>query len=571
MNEISERDVLLSVHQNGNSIICLASIENDLGNLRKLSKSYSDAINLVHVGNCEEDLETSLARMDINDNKRLKKVKGMAQAWRKAKCNNMLQLPKEASMQPNVDATVCFLRNDETAKVVMQTIATQNQTDDDRPGLIVYFPSIPGSGKSSLCSNIEEATIASCGDRSVIVREGDAVKGKFYNEIEKDIFTRRGCICVLDKNVPPISFSSVHDLCSVSNCISAAVLPAGMQDTVVGNDVYPFSLEFLAACMNRVLSRKQNSHSGKLDSATPNCCMIVAKFYCFYRHLSVSVLRERLLNVGTANQPIEIPFFPRNEVPTLPEELRLALEKAIYVLARDINSTDVNDVESALRLAIQNNQTYFDGLTSPLDHTKQVFNAKLSHMVASLPGKMESRAPVRPSQTIKIASLDFAYEMFCSVLDKIKNNFEQVKQYFDEREEHKSNDENDTTQNRFIQSVHCTFAHNSQVTQSEMMSTFSHLLGSNVDAKATALLYSDKIAAIEVEIPEVTSGSAHHPVPRPRNEFHHVTVWCGQDTEAKESNVLPEQVKNNVATKIVFIEPIPLCGSFSFWYEQVGV
>jgi len=564
MAEISERDVLLSVHYNGNSIICLASIEDDLGNIRKLSKSCSDAINIVHLGNCDDDLAASLDHMDIDDSKRRKKLNGMAKAWRKAKCNNMLQLPKEASMQPDLDATVSFLRSDTTAKDVMQTIASLNQKDD-QPGLIVYFPSIPGSGKSAICSDIDEATFASCHDRPVIVKEGDAVKGKFYNEIEKDMLTNR--IAVLDKNVPPVSFSSIHSLCSVSNCISAAVLPFGMQDTVVGNDVYPFSLEFLATCMNRVLSRKQNSHIGKLDSATPNCCMIVAKFYCFYRRISVSVLRERLLNVGTANEPIEYPFFQPNELPALPEEVKLALERAINILARDINCTDVSDAESAMRLAIQNNQTYFDDLTSPLEHTKRVFNTKLSYMISSLPDKMENHKPAGLSRTIKIASLDFDYEKFCSVLDRIKDSFEHVKQYFDEREGHLG-DENDTTQSRFIRSVHCTFAHNSQVTQSEMMASFNHLLGCNVYAKATALLYSDKVAAIEVEIPQVTSGSARHPVPRPRNEFQHVTVWCGQDIEAKESNELPEQIKSNLAKKILFSEPISFCGSFSFWYEQ---
>ncbi len=565
MAEISERDVLLSVHQNGNSIICLASVEDDLGNIRKLSKSCSDAINIVHVGNVDDDLEASLAEMGIDDNKRLKKLNGMAKAWRKAKCNNMLQLPRRASMQSDVDATVGFLRSDNTAKKVMQTIASLNQTDD-RPGLIIYFPSIPGSGKSALCSDIDEEAFASCNDRSVIVKEGDAVKGKFYNEIEKDMLTNR--IAVLDKNVPPISFSSIHSLCSASNCISAAVLPAGMQDTVVGNDVYPFSLEFLATCMNRVLGRKQNSHIGKLDSATKNCCMIVAKFYCFYRRISVSVLRERLLNIGTANEPIEYPFFQPKELPSLPEEVKLALEGAINILAQDINCTDVSDAESAMRLAIQNNQTYFDDLTLPLEHTKQVFNLKLSHMISSLPDKMENRKPAGSSQTIKIASLDFDYEKFCSVLDKIKDSFDCVKQYFDKREGHKSNDENDTTQNRFIRLVHCTFAHNSQVTQSDMMASFNHLLGCNVNAKATALLYSDNIAAIEVEIPQVTSGIVRHSVPRPRNEFQHVTVWCGQDVEAKESNELPEQVAGNLAKKILFNEPISLCGSFSFWYEQ---
>jgi len=117
--------------------------------------------------------------------------------------------------------------------------------------------------------------------------------------------------------------------------------------------------------------------------------------------------------------------------------------------------------------------------------------------------------------------------------------------------------------------VHCTFAHNSQCTQAEIMATFNHLLGSNVEAKATALLYSDKIAAVEVEIPKLSSNNAQYPIPRPRNQFPHITVWCGQDVQARESNELPGQVENNFATKISFEEPIPLSGSFSFWYEQM--
>ncbi len=571
MSEISERDVLLSMHQKGNGMICLASIEEDLGYIRKLSKSSSDAINIVHVGNRDEDLESSFVDIGIIDIKQMRKIKGMAQAWRKTKCNAMLQLPKEASLQTDIDATICFLRSNEHARSVIEALATKKEIDA-RPGLIIYFPSIPGSGKSSLCSDIGVTKHESCHDRSFMKREGDAIKGKFYNEVEKDMLTKPGCITILDKNVPPVSFSSVHTLCSVCNCFSVAVLPSGMKDTVVGNDIYPFSLQFLAACINRVLRRKQHSHLGKLDSATEHCCMIVVRFYSFYRNISVSVMRERLLNVGTALEPIEVPFFPQTqkELPDVPEEVKVALERAINALARDIKRTDVDDEESAIRLAIGNHHAYFDNLTEQLEQTKNVFNTKLSHLVSSLPGKIE--ATVQLSQTIKIASLDFDYDIFCSVLEKVKARFDQVKEYFDEREDHKSNDENDTTQNRFIKSVHCTFAHFSQVTQSEMMTLFNHLLGINVEAKATALLYSDKIAAIQVEVPEeATSDRVQHRIPMPRNEFPHVTIWCGQDVEAKESNELPTLVENSIAKKIVFDDAIPLIGSFSFWYEQINV
>ena len=564
MSDISERDILLSIYQHGSSLICSASIEDDLGHVRKLSKHYSNAISVVHVGNNDDDFEQMLVQMDIDDNRR-KKLKGMGQAWRKVKCNNMLQLPKEAVAQPDIDATISFLRSDSTAKKVMETIATLNQIDD-RPGLIVYFPSIPGSGKSALCRNIGEKTLASSSDRSVIVREGDAVKGKFYNEIEKELLTHR--VAILDKNVPPMSFSSIHNLCSVSNCISAAVVPAGLQDTIVGGDVYPFSLEFLAACMNRVLSRNRNSHIGKLDSATSNCCMIVVKFYCFYRNISVAMLKEKLLNVGAANDAIEIPFFKKHEVPYLPRELKLSLERAISILARDLNNTDVADVESAMRLALQNNEPYFNDLTTTLEQTKEIFHAKLSKIISCLPDKMENAAQMRSPEVIKIVSLDFDYKLISSVLEKVKKTCSNVEAYFDERHEHESADENDTTLNRYIHSVHCTFAHKSQVTQSEMKALFNHLIGSKVDAKAFALLYSDKVAAIEVEIPEVTSDAPQHSIPRPRNTFQHVTVWCSEDTEAKESNELPDLINSNVAKKVLFREPIPIRGSFSFWYDE---
>jgi len=183
-------------------------------------------------------------------------------------------------------------------------------------------------------------------------------------------------------------------------------------------------------------------------------------------------------------------------------------------------------------------------------------------VIDSLPDTLDPRTLATESKagTIKIASLDLNYEVVHSEIEKLRKSFPKVEQYFSEREEHKNNDENDKSQNRFITSVHCTFAHASQATQATMMSTFQHLLGSSIEIKAKSILFSDKIAAIELEIPNVPS------IPGLQSTFPHITLWCAKDSEAYESNKLPEMVKCNDAEKVAFEHPVVMDGVFSFWY-----
>jgi tRNA splicing ligase len=95
-----------------------------------------------------------------------------------------------------------------------------------------------------------------------------------------------------------------------------------------------------------------------------------------------------------------------------------------------------------------------------------------------------------------------------------------------------------------------------------MISSFKHLTGTTFEVNATALLFNGKIAAIELEIPPNPS------VPMPCNKFAHITVWCAADTEAYESNLLPEKVQCNEARHILFEEPVRVKGCFSFWYNE---
>ncbi|KAL7543626.1 hypothetical protein ACHAXR_012913 [Thalassiosira sp. AJA248-18] len=566
IHSITDKDVLLSLQQPGGGLICIAEIEGGFGNLRNLAKQNQEAIYIILV---EADLEET-ADTDIN---RLRKIKGMTQGWRKTKCNMLLDLPSVAAAQPDANATLEYLRNDPTAKAVMEKLkesSNKNQRDE-RPGLIIYFPSIPGSGKSSLCQSITANSLGMGDDRQLILMEGDQVKGKFYNVVRQEVLTKPASVALLDKNVPPTSFSSVHTLCVEGKSIALPVLSAGMKDTWVGKSVsshvYPFSLQHLAACMSRVLIRQPNTHNGKLDSATEKACMVVVKFYCFYRNMTAALLKEKLLNIGYHGKAITIPFLKDDTIADLPTDLKSALEDSIVLQTReDMNCKASNeemiDAEKRLRSSIQEHQTYINSLTVSLAESKKVFISELSRVIASLPDKVDANCMVckATSGTIKIASLDLNYEVVHSEIEKLRKSVAEVDEYFARRNDHKNNDENDKSQNRFITSLHCTFAHASQVTQATMVSTFQHLLGTAAEITAVSILFNDKIAAIELEIPDESS------IPRPQNIFSHVTIWCGKDTEAHESNELLEKLKCNDAKRVAFEQPVAMSGVFSFWY-----
>ena len=531
-NKVTDKDILLSMQPSGGGLICIAEIEDGYKTLRRLAKEYHDVMHVIMV-------QSDLDEIAGADTKRLQKLKGMSMGWKKLQCNLMLELPKEAAAQTDAEATLEYLQNAPPAKTVIEKLSefSKSKQPDERPGLIVYFPSIPGSGKSSLCQYITSEALGMKGDRQLIVLKGDQVrsqsKGKFYSVAEKEILTRPASIAILDKNVPPASFASIHNLSMESKSFVVPVLPSGLQDTVVGSGpshVYPFSLQYLAACMSRVM--KRDSHKGKLDSATANACMIVVKFYGFYRNTTAAVLREKVQRIGHQRREVAVPFFREEALPDLPTSLRTALEEAVMLQTREdtngssVGANEMNDMEKRLRTAIGENQGYIDGLTVTLEQSQQAFLSELSSVIASLPEKLEMSAAgdQQSTGTIKIASLDINYETICRELEQLRSNSPEVEQYFSERKEHRENDENDKSLDRFITSTHCTFAHASQASQADMISSFQHLLGTSVEVKATSLLFGDSVAAIELDIPDS--------VPRPQNAFPHITIWCAKDTEA---------------------------------------
>ncbi|KAL3827649.1 hypothetical protein ACHAXA_000522 [Cyclostephanos tholiformis] len=564
INQVTEEDLFLLNKKSGRGLICIAEIKEGVTRLRGLAKKYQEVIFIIMVQGADLG--------GINENSR--KMEGMTNSWKKTKCNLMLELPKESAMQIDADSTVTYLSTNTIARDVLAKLkgyCCVNEVPDERPGLIVYFPTIPGSGKSSICRDISSDTLGIKDGRKLVLLEGDQIKGKFYGIVAKELLDKPSSVSILDKNVPPTSFPAVHELCVKSKSIALPVLPMGMVDTYIGHgesaDVYPFSLQFLAACMSRVLNRKPGTHAGKLDAATENACMVVVKFYCFYRHLTAAQLTKKLRYVGYQGKVIFIPFFKDNTLPELPCDLKQALEDAVDLQScedKKICKADKSvlaSMDERLRSSIKGNQHYIDSLTVPIEESRSIFVTEVSNAIASLPDKVGME--LKQARTIQIVSLDFESGAVNAKIEKLRQRFTNVDEYFAQREAHKNSDQDDESKDRFITSLHCTFAHASGVSQTTMLASFQHLIGSTAEMKATALLFNEKIAAIELEVPNCDS------IPRPENAFPHITIWCSANSKAYESNELPGMLKCNKATRVAFEEDVVLRGVFSFWYNPV--
>mgnify|MGYP006110816801 FL=1 len=230
---------------------------------------------------------------------------------------------------------------DESVKEVINILHESSDSfqTDKRPSMMVLFLAIPGSGKSSLCNDLTPNMLGIfTNKRKLLVKEGDKVKGKYESVVQQQALDNTTSVIIADKNVPPISWLSVSDLCSQSQSVAVAVFPENLCDTHVGEGgmrfVYPFSLDYLAVYVSRGLGRAQNSHNEKLDSASDLACMIIVKFLCLYRKKTNKSLENDLQNFGERVQPShKNPFFKEKNNTCPPILNRLCVVQSICKLA----------------------------------------------------------------------------------------------------------------------------------------------------------------------------------------------------------------------------------------------
>jgi hypothetical protein len=414
--------------------------------------------------------------LDVSSESEVKKLINMWKSWMKFPCARRAEIGRYAvELEPKKEGSTAAIITringtqeiiDSIKEVGRSLIEQDNKkhSDPSRGGILVFFPGIPGCGKSSLVQSLQtkleeemELRKADYGDlynRRIHVKEGDKVGKNFWNMIE-DLLSdddvvhgESSALVIADKNAPPASWPKLGQIGHDSNSIILPVFPnsSALETTTIEGSIlpdgtllphsshfYPFSLKFLAVSLYRVLSRPPGEHTGKLDSGFPTACMVVVQFFSFYRYIGADTFNEKMKEKFDKNgtfslktsEPIELPFLTASARDhTLPDDLKKLLEEALQLRhGHDKNKKSkvkkedpqMIDLEGRLRSSIEMHKEAISTMTENLEDTKEAFTLQLMDRIKSLNSKLENTA--KPplinhaqqddiSDNVKLVSLD---------------------------------------------------------------------------------------------------------------------------------------------------------------------
>lgn len=338
-------------------VVCFGKVDDLLADNRDLLDNVVQYSVIVMYGCADWEIETALKE---EPTKKVKEYKGRKRGWEKQSCYAKCDLPMSSVPEDGPPTSEEFQHLVSKIKEA-STNARDIRDQDTRSGVLIFFPGIPGCGKSSLLESIggelQKRLAGRCKDgraRNVSLLAGDIIGKQFWPRLKSDRRKDIPCVTISDKNTPPPSWASVGDTCSATSAFPLAVFPdkSALKTTrILGSrkpdgsydpdksHFYPFSLEYLAICMARVLRRKPGSHVGKLDSGTPLAAMIVIMFYSFYRYRSAEEFREdidgKLKSSGTLDSldPVELPFMAEDGF-EIPEDVKATLTEALQLQVR---------------------------------------------------------------------------------------------------------------------------------------------------------------------------------------------------------------------------------------------
>jgi hypothetical protein len=308
--------------------------------------------------------------------------------------------------------------------------------------------------------------------------------------------------------------------------------------------------------------------------------MIVVKFFGFYRNIAADELidniRRKIESSGALStpNPIKVPFFQADILLDLPDDLERALIDAIQLqYGYDIkkkNTSDAKDqvvveAESLLRTSVETHSEWLLSLTINPDVSKKAFVSQIADHAKILEeekdmtsGRLDAQLDV---PLVKIVSLDISVTSVHEILkmhsSELSSFFELAIDDFEELPEGKLPGLN------FIPNTHVTLVHFSAMPQSDIHSLYGHLVGKEVEVKLVGLLWSDRVAALAVEISMATIDGI--PMPTPSKEFSHISVWCRKGSRPFESNYLPSLVSTQKAQQVDFQSGLSVRGVLSFW------
>jgi len=147
-----------------------------------------------------------------------KKLIGIASGWKKCNCKEIIEIPRERFFTDNSEHSVASfdvgrLKSCQELAQLYQTLekSKKSSTDDGKIGALIFFPSIPGSGKSSLCECLKPHQLTDGSeyyeklkDRDIVVKEGDNTMGKYYPLVTREK-------CMKPSSIYVSSISSIHE------------------------------------------------------------------------------------------------------------------------------------------------------------------------------------------------------------------------------------------------------------------------------------------------------------------------------------------------------------------------
>jgi hypothetical protein len=614
INSLTDDDFLSMTA--GNGLIVGAAITDGFSKLRKYVKEYSKEISIILYGCDAESIEGTLLPQT-------KRLVGMAKAWEKTRVgfvkhvniqhvNIQSSLGTQDEMMEDVQPAPFQAGTDMAEIIVALKKASGAAPDlDRRKGLLVFFPCLPGCGKSALSGPKSQELLnkslkalhesnGSLGlQRDLVVLVGDKTKKKYWPEVKSIRTKQPSSIFIADKNAPVTAWPTVGE--SAGNGIVVPVLPdeKALSTTRIEGALnssgemneqlshfYPFSLHYLAVCMARVMARPAKSHAGGLDCALPQACLVVTMFFTLYRNVSGDELMDRIrANVDKSgsfcvDKPVEVPFFGKDKLPDLPQDLVDALTTALqmqfgYALERKkmeaMLSKDaaVKEVEGMLRATLAKHKDLLLGLTADETTSRSAFVDQVTSLTKSVcendtmsDAKANATASTAATCTkISIASIDISFQDIHGALKAIATEDVRVMEALNSMGAEVGNSVFSKDRG-FEQKTHVTMAHSSRMSQREMRSKFEALLTQSVVVRVVGLLWSDRIAALAVELS--SASETGDGIPKCCNTFVHVTLWR-DGAKSMESNQLPSLVSEREAFEVTFRSPFEVKGAFSFW------
>lgn len=110
-----------------------------------------------------------------------------------------------------------------------------------------------------------------------------------------------------------------------------------------------------------------------------------------------------------------------------------------------------------------------------------------------------------------------------------------------------------------LKKAHVTLAHKGSHSVAALAS-YAPFIHQQVPVEMTALLFSERVAALEACIGSINGEKIHS-----KNEWPHVTLWTSKGTAAVEANSLQQLLQEGKAKRVEIEPPVAINGVVQFY------